>query len=119
MAHHDLVEKVLDELLLQRPRSEKPVQIRPEELGDKVAAHPLASRCAVAAERIHSHVLERGDEDVAERDDVLVLQVLQQLQLSICPLREHRCAEGLHDLLDGDILVGELVAGGAASTARQ
>lgn len=29
MAHHDLVEKVLDELLLQRPRSEKPVQIRP------------------------------------------------------------------------------------------
>lgn len=42
MAHHDLVEKVLDELLLQRPRSEKPVQIRPEKLGYKVAAHPVS-----------------------------------------------------------------------------
>jgi hypothetical protein len=54
-------------------------------------------------------------EDIgAGRTDILVLQVLQQLQLSICPLREHRCAEGLHDLLDGNILVGELVSGGAA-----
>lgn len=45
--------------------------------------------------------------------DILVPQVLQQLQLPVRPLREHRGAEGLHDLLDGDILVGELVPRGA------
>ena len=49
------------------------------------------------------------------RTNILVLQVLQQLQLSVCPLGKHRCAEGLHDLLDGDILVGELVSGRAAT----
>lgn len=48
-----------------------------------------------------------------------MLQVLQQLQLSVCTLGKDRCAEGLHDLLDGDILVGELVSSGAASTTRQ
>lgn len=40
---------------------------------------------------------------------VLVLQVLQQLELAICPLGEHGSAKGLHNLLDGDILAGELV----------
>jgi len=45
---------------------------------------------------------------------VLVLQVLEQLELSVCALRQNRCAERLHDLLDGNILVGELIAGGAA-----
>ena len=60
------------------------------------------------------HVLEGGDEDVAERNDVLVSQVLQQLQLSVCSLSQDRSAERLHDLLDCDILVGELVLGGTA-----
>ena len=42
--------------------------------------------------------------------------MLQQLQLTVCPLREHGGAEGLHDLLDGDGLAGELVLGRAART---
>lgn len=45
---------------------------------------------------------------------ILMLQMLQELQFSVCPLRQDGCAEGLHDLLDGDALVGELVFRGAA-----
>lgn len=41
-------------------------------------------------------------------------EVLQQLQLSVSALGQDRSAEGLHDLLDGDWLAGQLVAGGAA-----
>lgn len=42
-----------------------------------------------------------------------MLQVFEQLQFSVGSLGEHRGAERLHDLLDGDILAGELVSGGA------
>lgn len=59
------------------------------------------------------HVLKGRDEDVTERDDVLVPQVLKQLQLSVCSLGQDRGAERLHDLLDGDILSSELIFGGA------
>ena len=52
------------------------------------------------------------------RTNILVLQVLQQLQLSVRSLGKHRCAERLHDLLDGDILVGELVSGRAATESQ-
>jgi len=45
--------------------------------------------------------------------DILVLQVLQELQFAICSLGEDWRAEGLHDLLDGDILAGQLVSGRA------
>lgn len=61
-------------------------------------------------------ILKRGDEDVAKGDDVLVSQVLEQLQLTVGPLGQDGCAEWLHDLLDGNILVGELVSGGANQT---
>jgi hypothetical protein len=44
---------------------------------------------------------------------VFVLEMLEQLELSVCALREDGSAEGLHDLLDCDILVGELIAGRA------
>lgn len=40
-------------------------------------------------------------------------EVLEKLQLAIRPLREDGGAEGLHDLLDGNILVRELITGGA------
>lgn len=40
--------------------------------------------------------------------------MLEKLELSVCTLRQHRCAEWLHDLLDCDILSCELVFGGAA-----
>lgn len=43
---------------------------------------------------------------------VLMLEVLEQLELTICTLGKHGGAEGLHDLLDRDILVGELISGG-------
>jgi hypothetical protein len=37
--------------------------------------------------------------------------MLEQLELAVCALGKDRCAEGLHDLLDGNILVGELITG--------
>lgn len=46
---------------------------------------------------------------IAAWTNIFVLQVLQQLELSVCPLCQHRCAEGLHNLLDGDILVCKLI----------
>jgi hypothetical protein len=49
---------------------------------------------------------------------VLVSQVLEQLQLAVCPFRKHRGAEGLHDLLDGDALVGQLVPGRAGKGVK-
>lgn len=49
---------------------------------------------------------------------ILVSEVLEQLQLAIRPLSEYGRAEGLHDLLDGDILVGELVSRGAVWRGR-
>lgn len=42
-------------------------------------------------------------------------QVLEQLELAVGPLGQDRRAEGLHDLLDGDGLVCQLVFGGAAA----
>jgi len=46
-------------------------------------------------------------------------EVLEQLELSICSLGEDGRAERLHDLLDGNILIRELVAGGAATGCCQ
>jgi hypothetical protein len=46
---------------------------------------------------------------------VFVLEVLEQLELTVCALCEHRCAERLHDLLDCDILVGKLIPGRAVA----
>lgn len=40
---------------------------------------------------------------------ILVLEVLEQLELAVCALREDGCAEGLHDLLHGHRLARELV----------
>jgi len=44
---------------------------------------------------------------------VLMSKMLQQFQLPVCPLRQHRSAEGLHDLFDGDGLAGQLILCGA------
>lgn len=43
-----------------------------------------------------------------------MFQVLEKLQLPIGPLGQDRCAEGLHNLLHGNTLICELVAGRAA-----
>jgi hypothetical protein len=44
---------------------------------------------------------------------ILMLQMLQELQFSVCSLGQNRGAERLHNLLYSDILVGELIFGGA------
>jgi len=48
-----------------------------------------------------------------------VFEVLQQLQFSVGALGEDWSAEGLHDLLDGHVLVGELVSSRAGSVEKQ
>ena len=48
-----------------------------------------------------------------------MLKVLQQLQFSVCPLRQDRSAEGLHNLLDSDILSGKLIFCRAARPYQQ
>ena len=66
----------------------------------------------------YPQIFQWRDEDIAETDDlqkqvstvckttkrptayVFVLDVLQQLQLSICPFTQDRCTERLHYLLD-------------------
>jgi hypothetical protein len=45
--------------------------------------------------------------------DILVLQVLEELQLTICSFRQHWGREWFHDLLDRDALAGKLVFGRA------
>lgn len=40
---------------------------------------------------------------------IFVSEMLEQLQFAIRPLSEHRRAEGFHNLLNSNILVGELV----------
>ena len=43
------------------------------------------------------------------RSYVLVLEMLQQLELTVCTLGEHWRAERLHNLLDRHCLPGELI----------
>lgn len=45
-------------------------------------------------------------------------EVLEEFQLSVGSLGKNGCAEGLHDLLHGDILVRELVSSGAARVRK-
>lgn len=47
------------------------------------------------------------------RAHIFVLEMLEELQFSVCSFGENWGAEGLHDLLDGNILVGELISCGA------
>jgi len=44
-----------------------------------------------------------------KRTHILMLQMLQQLQFSVCSLGQDGCAERLHDLLDCDILSRETI----------
>lgn len=87
---------------------------------------------------VNVHILERGNKDVAERNDldivralffqpgyavgshILMLEMLQQLQFTVSPLRQDRSAEGLHNLLNRNMLSCELIlgrAGAAVNTA--
>ena len=135
--NHDLVEEILNELLLEWPRREKPVEIGPQQFCDKVSATGQHSR-QMNYQRPRTYISSSGEIKMSLSEmtctnpsaqptlsfsrivnsaraatHILVLQVLEQLQLAICPLGEHGGAEGLHDLLDGDGLVRELVLRGA------
>lgn len=76
--HQDLVKEVLNELLLQRTTRQESVKIRSEELGDKV------------------DILEGGNENVGEGNDVFVLDMLEEFELSVSTLGE-----------DGSTFLGE------------
>ncbi len=78
----NLVQEVLDKLLLERSARQETVQIGTEKFGNEV------------------NVFERRDEDIAEADDVLVTDVLEQFELTVGTLGENGSGEGLHDLLD-------------------
>ena len=68
--NENLVEKVLDELLLEGTGGEESMEVRSEKLGDKV------------------DILEGRNEDVGEGDDVFVLNVLEELEFAIGTLGE-------------------------------
>jgi len=72
------------------------VQISPEQLCHKV------------------YVLERRNENVAQGYNVLMSKMLEKLEFPICSLCENGCGEGLHDLLDGDGLLSQLIFGRTA-----
>jgi hypothetical protein len=69
----------------------------------------------ISAEQLSNKVdvLERGNEDVAKTDDILVFQVLEQLEFAVGSFGEDGCAERFHDLLDRDGLPGKLILRGA------
>lgn len=90
-APQDLVGEVLDELFLQGSRRQQAVQVCALELGDKI------------------NILQGRQENVVQRDQILVAQVLEQLEFSVCSLCKHRRQEGLHDFLHGDVLARQLV----------
>ena len=53
------------------------------------------------------------------RTYIFMLKVLQQLQFSVCPLRQDWSAEGLHNLLHCNILSGKLIFCRAARPYQQ
>jgi hypothetical protein len=66
----DLVQKVLDELLLQRSTCEQSVKICPEQFSDKVAANS-ESRSKSTALLCHlqsTHMSSRGEMKISERE---------------------------------------------------
>lgn len=71
-ATQDLIKEVLNELLLQRTRSEQSIEISAQQLGHKV------------------YILQWRNENVAQRDEVFVAEMLEQFELSIGALGQHR-----------------------------
>lgn len=57
-------------------------------------------------------VLQWGKKDVFQGNQVFVSEMVQELQLSVRSLSQDRRRERLHHLLDGHILVCQLVLGG-------
>lgn len=147
--YHDLVEKVLDELLLERSGGKESVEVGAQKLRNEIARVESAGVAAQCREDVffssHDiHVFQRGNENVAQRNDlrtqsvsqsvsqsgkamlrnfvkhyIFVSEMLEKLQLAISTLGKDGSAKRLHNLLDGDILVRELIAGGAVWRKRE
>lgn len=131
--HQNLVEEVLDELFLQRSRREEAVQVGAEKLGDYPTVKPRVPPISIASS-FHSptYISSRGEMKTSLRlitccvvqrrccspeggggceRYIFMLQVLEQLQLSVGALGQDRCAEGLHNLLDRNRLSRKLILG--------
>jgi hypothetical protein len=53
------------------------------------------------------------DEYIAKADNILVLYVLEELELTVCSFAQNWGTEGLHNLLDGNRRPSKLVLGRA------
>ena len=100
----NLVEEILYELLLKRSGGKETVEISAEELGDEVAEMPLVAIRGKMWCWWHIHILERGDEDVGEGDDLGGCQwcnrLIVQEQLTFSCLRCLRSLSSLYVRLD-------------------
>lgn len=72
--YQDLVQEVLDKLLLERSRGEQSVEISSQKFGDKVAVVLSDGDDTAGGQTLH--VFQRGDEDVAEGDDLCLVNAL-------------------------------------------
>lgn len=71
LTHENLVKKVLDELLLERARSQEAVEVGAQELSHEVAAEVSKMAQGVSAARLRDiHVLEGRNKDVAQADNL-------------------------------------------------
>lgn len=69
----NLIQEVLYELLLERSGGKKTVEISAQELGDEVAGWLLVHIRGKTQWWCYIHILERGNEDVGEGDDLDVV----------------------------------------------
>lgn len=89
VTYQNLVEKILDELLLQRPGGEQTVKIGSEQLSDEVTVR--VSERSRSNRVCNLHVLQWGDEDITQTDDLLCGQNPSSLHLLCClvSIRSH------------------------------
>lgn len=100
----NLVQEVLYELLLEWSGGKKTVEISAEELGDEVAGWLLAHIRGKTQSLWYIHILERGNEDVGEGDDLDRCQccklLIVQIRLTFSCLRCLRSLSSLYVRLD-------------------
>lgn len=71
LTHENLVKKVLDELLLERARSQEAVEVGTQELGHEVTVEVSTMAQGVSAAYLRDvHVLEGRNKDVAQADNL-------------------------------------------------
>lgn len=91
----NLIQEVLDKLFLQRSRRQQSMEIGSKEFGDKI------------------QIFKWRDEHIAKADNILVLYVLEELELTVCSLAQNWGTKGLHNLFDGNRRSSKLILGRA------